>query len=166
MVTIAGAPAPDAEYTLADGTKITVAGGLITECETPAAAATEPAVEEMKTPEQMQSALQKFADGAVAPDLQKMATIMKAVFEYCFGYEIRRKQEEATRDAAIATYQQGFAKIEAENANLKETLKTMLAAIESIGEGLAGNPLEEVKGAEELTPYQKHQLRKADKTIV
>jgi len=45
-VTIGTDPAPDAEYKLESGEVITVAGGLITELESPAAAAAEPAAQE------------------------------------------------------------------------------------------------------------------------
>jgi hypothetical protein len=106
-VQLAGAPAADGEYELADGAKVKVVAGLISEL---TAAVVEPAPEEMSTPAQMMAAIQKFAEPGAAPDLSKMAVVLKACFEYCFGWEIRRAEEEASRATAIEAYKTGFEK--------------------------------------------------------
>lgn len=158
IVTISGAPAPDAEYTLADGSVVTTAGGIITVIVPKVVAAVEP--EEMKTPEQMQAALQKFADGVVDPNMQKITTILKAVFENVFGWQLREAQEKATRDQAIAAYQQGFAAVTEENKTLRLALVEMNAVVEEIGKGLVEEPIENVEPGK-LTAFQKHQLKYA-----
>jgi hypothetical protein len=104
-VQLAGAPAADGEYELADGSKVQVAGGLIVELASPVE---DTLPEEMKTPAQMMAAIQKFAEPGAAPDLSKMAVVLKACFEYCFGWEIRRAEEEASRATAIEAYKTGF----------------------------------------------------------
>jgi len=158
VVVISGAPAPDAEYTLADGSVITTAGGIITAIVPKVIAAVEP--EEMKTPEQMQAALQKFADGIVDPNMQKITTILKAVFENVFGWQLREAQEKATRDQAIAAYQQGFASAQEENKTLRNALVEMNAIVEEIGKGLVEEPIEKQEPPV-LTAFQKHTLKHA-----
>lgn len=124
--------APDGEYTLEDKTIVQVAGGKIVELSSPIE---DTMPEEMKTPAQMMSAIQKFAEPGANPDLQKMATILKACFEYSFGWQLRYEQEKATRDAAIATYKAGFAEHQKVNKDLMELVvelseKSIVAPIE------------------------------------
>ena len=167
-VTISGQPAPDSEYVLADGTNITVVGGVITEIETADQAAGEPAdqmgADELTTPSAMLAAIQKFADPVqtASPDINKIATILKAVFEYNFGWQIRQEQEKATVDAAIAAYKTGFAKVEKENGELKKALETMLKQVEKIADLPVDISLEEKKSEQPLTAFQKFQLKKQE----
>lgn len=134
-VTINDAPAPMGEHILADGTKIELdAAGMITEISAP-----EPV--ELKTPEQMQQALAAFAEGATSPDMQKMATILKAVFENVFGWQLREAQEKAARDQAIALYQAGFE----EQKKLKEGFAQMIDLVEKLTETPAAEPVEPQK---------------------
>lgn len=137
MVTLNDAPAPMGEHILADGSKIELdAKGAIVSIE-----AAEPAEPELNTPEQMQVALAAFADGVTNPDMQKMATILKAVFENVFGWQLREAQEKASRDAAIAMYQSGFA----EHKQLKEGMLQLVALVEALAETPAAEPIEPQK---------------------
>lgn len=161
VVTIAGAVAPDGEYCLEDGTCITVAVGVISAVTPPAAA--EPVAEEMKTPVQMQAALNKFADDVVAggtPDIKKMAIILKACFEYSFGWQLREASEKDTRDAAIATYQAGFTKMEKELANHKEANKLLLELVEAFSEESKEAPAETPKDWEAMSALEKRRFLK------
>lgn len=140
MVTINDAPAPMGEHILADGSKVKLdESGTIVEIEAAEPAAPAPA--DLSTPEQMQIALAAFADGVTNPDMQKMATILKAVFENVFGWQIREAQEKANRDAAIALYQSGFA----EHKQLKEGMLQLVALVEALSETPAAEPLEPQK---------------------
>jgi len=105
IVTIDGAPAPDGEYKLDNGNSIQVVSGVIAELSSPVE---DTIPEEMKSTQQMMAALSKFAEPSATPDLNKMATILKACFENVFGWQLREAQEKATRDAAIQAYQTGF----------------------------------------------------------
>lgn len=137
MVTLNDAPAPMGEHYLADGSKIELdANGAITSIE-----AAEPASPELNTPEQMQVALAAFADSATDPSLQKMATILKAVFENVFGWQLREAQEKSARDQAIALYQSGFA----EHKKIKEGMIQLIALVESLTETPAAEPIEPQK---------------------
>lgn len=156
VVMIAGAVAPDGDYELEDGTKVTVAAGVISVVTAPVAA--EPMSEEMKTPAQMQAALNKFADSATVakiPDLQKMAIILKACFEYSFGWQIREASEKATRDAAIETYKSGFAKVEGELTKQKEANKLLVELLEQFAEESKEAPAEKPKEWKDMTNFEK-----------
>jgi hypothetical protein len=138
MVTVNDLPAPMGEHMLADGTKIQLdEAGKIVEIE--AAEPADPA--ELKTPEQMQQALAAFADGVNSPDMKKMATILKAVFENVFGWQLREAQEKAARDQAIALYQAGFK----EQEKLKDGFKQLVALVEALTETPADEPIEPQK---------------------
>lgn len=137
MVTLNDAPAPMGEHILADGSKIKLdEAGAIIEIE-----AAEPAAPELNTPEQMQVALAAFADGVTDPNMQKMATILKAVFENVFGWQLREAQEKANRDEAIAMYQSGFA----EHKQLKEGFIQLVSLVEQLADTPAAEPLEPQK---------------------
>lgn len=99
-VTLAGAPAPPNDYTLEDGSIITVdATGVITSY-TPKPAAAAP---DMTTPAGMLAAYNKFATGTI--DALGIATILKALMEYCFGWQLREAAAKKVTDDAMAVYQ-------------------------------------------------------------
>lgn len=155
IVTVNSEPAADGEYVLEDGTNISVSGGVISELESPAAEGGEGAMpEEMKTPAQMMAAIQKFAEPGATPDVAKMALILKACFEYTFGWQLREAQEKATRDAAIQAYQTGF------NEH-KEAQKLMFELVEQIANSSETRPEEEPTAWENMTPLQRFRAQKA-----
>lgn len=115
-VSLNGAPAPDADYTLADGTVISIAGGVISNIV--AVDTTEQDMQKMKED------LNKFAtDPAVTgnPQLSTMSTLVKALFENVFGWQLQQQQA----DQAIALYKSNFSKQEKENKDLKEQLTAL-----------------------------------------
>lgn len=134
VVSIGDAPAPAGDHKLADGTVVTVGeGGVISAVVAPAAPVSpEQTPEDLKleTPQQMMEAIAKFADPETqptsAPELQKMAVILKAVFESVFGWQIREAEEKATRDAAIEVYKQGFSKQAELNKEFYAALQTLI----------------------------------------
>lgn len=107
-VKIADAPAPDGEYKLQDGTSLKVAAGMISEIEAAEPApAPAPAPPMPPTPHQMRETLQQFADSGSA-DLKALTLIVQYLFEHCFGWELKREEEEAKRSLAIETYKNNF----------------------------------------------------------
>lgn len=107
LVTTAGAPVADGDYTLQDGTKLTVAAGAITVV-TPSTPIAQPlAPEDMSTPAAMMAFIEKFDDPANAASPNNLKIVLKALMQYCFGWEIKQAQEKAERDQAILIYQQG-----------------------------------------------------------
>lgn len=158
-VTIAGAPAPDGNHVLEDGTTISVANGLITEVATAAAEAGEgeaakvvPPAPVMMTQQEMEAALQKFAEGA-APDQQGIVVILRALFESVFGWELRQAKEKAIRDQAIQVYQNGFSK-------QQEGLKELVSLVEKMASFEVANPEEAETDWEKMTPLQKFRATK------
>ncbi len=133
-VMIAGAPAADGEYTLADGKKMKVMGGLITEMEAPAPAP--PAPVDMSNPQAMQALFQEFAE-AGTPDIKKLAMIVQALFEDRFGWDLRRQEEEAKRTQAIEAYKQGF---EAQIKAQAETIGKLIEVFEEFAAIEKGEP--------------------------
>lgn len=143
-VMVGGNPAPEGSHTLQDGTVITVdAAGVITDIK----AAPMPS-----TPAEMQAALAKFAE-AGSPDMQKLVTIVKAMFENVFGWEIRRQQEEVAKNQAIEIYKTGFSTQKDELKALTDRLakaeavnKDLFAAIELLCKEPEVQPLQKPQG--------------------
>ena len=150
----------DGAYTLEDGTKFTVASGLITEITPASAAPAEPLPEDMSTPQKMQAAINKFAEDAAtgqAPDMGKVVVLLKAVFENVFGWQIRQEQEKA----AIETYKTGFAKLEKQLADQKKANELLLEVVEAFSEKSQETPAELPANFDELTPLEKRRLIRA-----
>lgn len=104
MAKIGGQPAPAGVYELADGGSVTVgADGVITAAAKAAAAA----APDLTTPAGMLAAYNQFAGGTI--DAAGISTILKALMEYSFGWQLREAQEKASRDAALKVYQEGLA---------------------------------------------------------
>lgn len=136
VVTIAGAPAPDASYTLEDGSTFTTAGGSITVFTPPvpvtqtseqlaaaAEAARLAALPTVLTAEIVEAMYAKFATGTPEERLANLEIMMKAVMESNFGYDIRKGQE----NAAIQIYKDTLANA---TAAIAPTMATALAKIE------------------------------------
>lgn len=139
-VLINGVPPADGEYELNDGTNITVVNGVITEIESAKEEGAEP--QDMKTPAGMMNALEKMAaPGAPAPDMTKVILLLKACFENVFGWQIREAQDKATRDAAIAAYQQGFVAEKKRIDDQNEALKKVLMIVEEIAKLPVAEPV-------------------------
>lgn len=136
MVTIGGAPAPAGTHTLEDGAVIVVdANGAITTY-TAMAAAPPPAppappapaqpvtlsAEEPKilTKEEIQALYAKFANGTPEERIVNLETMVKALMESSFGWEIRKGQEQA----AIQTYKDSL-------ANMQTTVETATGQMQS-----------------------------------
>jgi hypothetical protein len=121
-VTIAGVPAPAADYVLADGTTFTTdATGAITVIAPPAAvtqtpeqmeaeaarvaALAVPAAPVVLTAEAVQAMYAKFATGTPEDRIGNLEIMVKALMDCNFGYEIRKGQDAA----AIAVYRESLA---------------------------------------------------------
>lgn len=154
-------PYPDGSYKVA-GTDFgfTVSKGSVTDVNDPdGKGAGDPVPDEddmdmMKTPQQMMAALQKFADPAQpaqAPDMQKMAVILKACFEYCFGWQIQQQEQQATVNTAIEAYKSSFSKVsplekevtelKKENEKFKSAIPQILSLVEEIANTPVADPL-------------------------
>jgi hypothetical protein len=102
MVTINGAPAPANTYTLADGATIVVdaTGAIATytamaaPAPPPPAAPPAPAVPITLTAEAVQEMYAKFATGSTEERMANLETMVKALMECSFGYEIRKGIEQ------------------------------------------------------------------------
>lgn len=149
-VTINGQPAPEGTHTLQDGTQITVDASGIISAITPAVSG------DMSTPEAMRKAAEKFAAGTPEQRIQNLEIVAKAVMEYCFGWEMRRSQEEADRNNAIAVFKQGFSdqvkdkdeKITALEKTVEkygEIMPQIFEMLAELGNAPAANPIPEVK---------------------
>lgn len=127
VMLIGEAPAGPGEYELTDGTKVTVGeAGLISaitpvvdtqQQQAPPPTPQPPVTTPQQQMQAMKEAVEKFAAGTPEERLANLEVIAKAVMEYCFGWELRKAEEEAQRNAAIAVYRTGL-----------ETHKTELAA--------------------------------------
>lgn len=97
---VGGQPAPANTYTFKDGTSIIVGvDGAITGVTKPTAAA----APDMTTPAGMLAAYDKFATGTI--DAAGTATILKALMEYCFGWQLREAAAKKVTEDAMAVYQ-------------------------------------------------------------
>ena len=134
MVQVAGAPAPAGELTLSDGTCLTIGeGGMITAVEPAAAAPTETPEQQMSA---MQAAVKKFASGTPEERMANHEVVIKALMEYCFGWDLRQAEEKATRDQAIQVYKSGFDTHKQEQENELKKATQRIEKLESINKQL------------------------------
>lgn len=153
MAKINGQPAPAGTYALEDGSSITVdATGAITAVTPKAAvAATAP---DMSTPAGMLAAYDKFASGTI--DAVGTATILKALMEYCFGWQLREAAAKKVTEDAMAVYQNTLnstasqlpavvAQNKAQGAMLKQMFELMTEVL--------GMPTADAPGAEGKKKY-------------
>ncbi len=108
---------------------------------------------DMKTPEQMREAMEKFATGTPEERITGLETLCRALMEYCFGWQLREAQAKAITDAAIATYKQGFEDQKVLNESLTKQLadqlnisKQMFEMVTELVEEPTDDPLEDEKG--------------------
>jgi hypothetical protein len=150
VVTVAGAPAPDAVHTLQDGSTLTTVGGLITEY-VPYKAVDD---NSLSTIEDFKKAMQKFAIGTPEERIAKLETIVKGLVEYNFGWELREADRKASIDGALAAYKQGFeAQQKAKDEALKTSLTQLFETVKQIGEQPIVEPQKQQN--EPLTAWQK-----------
>lgn len=135
-VMIGGVPAPANTYTLDNGAVIVVdATGVITTYTAMAAAPPPPppappappqpvtlSAEEPKplTKEEIQALYAKFANGTLEERIGNLETMVKALMESSFGWEIRKGQEQV----AIQTYKDSL-------ANMQTTVETATGQMQS-----------------------------------
>jgi hypothetical protein len=146
------APSVEGSITLQDGTVVAHdAMGVIVSV-TPVAAAEPVAPLELSTPVQMRAFLDGFAVDQPA-DLSKIVTVLKAVFEQAFGWELRQAAEQATRAAAIEVYKSGFSAQD-------EAIKGLIEAVQKLSEVEIATPLAQDKAFEDMTPLEQFRFNK------
>lgn len=136
-----GQPAKEGSYTLSDNTVISVgADGKITSVTPPP---TEVEVDYSNiTKEQFDALKEKFEGGM--PDQAAMWSMVKALMEYNFGWQIRQTQQEQITNEAISAYKQNYAEVQKENESLKALFGEMLSIVQEIAKEPAA-PLPEKK---------------------
>ncbi len=153
-VVLDGASAADGVYTIPEVGAVTVVGGLITVVEAKQ-------LEEMKTAEQFKAALQDFADTPNAnPDVQKLATIVRALFERSFGWELREAEEKQKTAEAINAYKTGFEKQTQTLENYKAAMGQLIELVGEFAEQSKETPLEDEKKYEDMTPLERYRAFK------
>lgn len=114
------------------------------------AASTDPAppmfnAEDLKTPEQMLAAFEKFEGGA--PDINTLAVMVKALMGNVFGWQIAEAANKAASQQAIAAYQQGFEKQEQTIAKQDLIIRELFAVVEQLATTSTEDPIEPPKSA-------------------
>lgn len=128
-VLVNGVPAPAGTYVFSDNSSIVVDdNGKISQLIPAPVVGPEDTIEDMATPQQMMAAMQKFVAGT--PDINSLTLMVKALMNYCFGYDIRRAQEQADSAAAIAAYQSTVAPALADMTMMKSQFEAFKAAHE------------------------------------
>jgi hypothetical protein len=141
-VMIGGAPAPANTYTLEDGATIVVdAAGVVASYTAMAAPPPPPpappvppqpvtlsAEEETKplTKEEIQAMYAKFANGTPEERIGNLETMVKALMESSFGWEIRKGQEQV----AIQTYKDSLANMQTTVDTAKGEMQSAFAKVE------------------------------------
>jgi hypothetical protein len=169
MVMIGGLPAPAGTHTLEDGAVIVVdANGAITTYTAMAAPPTPPAppqpvtlsAEEPKilTKEEIQALYAKFANGTPEERIGNLETMVKALMESSFGWEIRKGQEQVaiqtykdslanmqtTVETATGEMQSAFAKVEEQAKTItkhEQTIKDLFDLVEKLVELPSADPV-------------------------
>jgi len=140
--------APDGVHALEDGTSFEIKEGIIV-------AVTPKEEEKPAEPIEMGKeleALNKFAENAPA-EQQPMVTIVRALFENVFGWQIREAQERATREAAIEVYKTGFEK-------QKEANQELVKLVEFLAEEPVVQPVQAPVDFEKMTPLERFRFQK------
>jgi hypothetical protein len=128
---VGDAPAAAGEYKLEDGSSITVGeAGAIT-----AVTPKQVEPEDMSTPEGIAKAYAKFAEGTI--DLAGVSTILKALMEYSFGWQLREQEEKAAKEAAMKVYKDTLAVTQGQVEQQTALLKQMFALVTE----MAGAPI-------------------------
>lgn len=129
-VTIAGAPAPANTYTLSDGATVVVdaAGAITTYTAMAAPPPPPPAPPQPVTlsAEEFAAFVAKFATGSTEERMVNIETMLKALMECNFGYEIRKGQEAA----AIEAYKENLAPLQTAVSEMTSQLKASTDKIE------------------------------------
>lgn len=159
---LGGMVAPDGTHYLEDGTEIEIKDGVISMVKSKEADPKEIEIEMGKELE----ALNKFAETAT-PDQKPMVTIVKALFENVFGWQIREAQERATREAAIEAYKTSFndqkeviTKITVKADNLQKANEELVKLVEFLAEEPAASPIKPEVKFEEMTPLERFRFNK------
>lgn len=144
-------PVPAGDYALADNTVVTVGeSGAISAVKSPEQEAPPTAEQSAET---MRAAIQKFATGTPEERLANLETVAKALMNYPFGWEMRRTEEEQSRNAAITAYQT-MSSQEKDNAKelkmlraafkaQQETIKEMAEIIQEVATAPGAEPVDE-----------------------
>lgn len=130
-VTLNGQPAPDGEHEFEDGTKIVVAGGLITEV--------------------------KKAEVESAPVVEVEVEAMKKLP----GMFSEMEQGFAAAKTDIAELRSTIDEQKNTIAKQAETLKQMFSLVETIANASVQPPVEPVKSFDELSPLEKFRAQKS-----
>lgn len=156
-------PHPAGDITLMDGTVITVGeAGAITAIKAPELSPEE-------NMQQMREAYQVFADPASTPEQKTDSTsvMLKALMNYCFGWDIRRTEEEATKQQAISAFQTMKSQDEKKDKAIAELKQTFAEQLNKQNETIAGlvsviQELSEMPGAPPLETKNKNRQEKND----
>lgn len=165
MVMIGGAPAPANTYTLEGGATIVVdANGMIatyTAMAAPPAPPAPPPVPPAQpvtlSAEEVQAMYAKFATGSTEERMVNLETMVRALMECNFGYEIRKGQEataieaykeslsplQNSLEAATSKLQSAFEKAEAQQAIItkhEDTIKGLFELVELLVEQPTADP--------------------------
>lgn len=122
-------PAPDAVHVLEDGTEITTVGGLVTDIK-PKEEKVEVEVE--MSAEKLKELEQKFAEGSV--DIAALSVMVKALMNYCYGWEMQETGRKEAVDQAIAVYKESFNTLIEDNKNIQAKLEAYEEKFKSINE--------------------------------
>ena len=128
-VMINGEPAKEGSYTLSDETVIAVdAEGKIVSV-TPKSTEIEVDYSNI-TKEQFDALKQKFEGGV--PDAVAMWSMVKALMEANFGWQLRQTQQEQLTNDALTAYKGNYAEIQKENGELKALFAEALSVMQEM----------------------------------
>ena len=136
-------PAPDGTHETADGQLVTTEGGIVTEImlkegdEMPSS---------MKNDGSKEDVVAAFAKLEKFQVDENMKVVLKALMEYCFGWELREAEQKQIREAAIASYKTGFSAIEKKLENLTTAQGKTLEVIEQFSAIPAAEPVKKPQG--------------------
>ncbi len=174
-VIVNGVPATEGTLMLEDGTTLSIdATGKITlivqpepvttdlntttlQPTTPAPVIVAPvlAVAIPKTPEELKTLLDSFANGSPEERLTNVELVAKALMENVFGWQIREAEQKANAEQAINIYKTGLATTQAQLEKHEQTIKDMFALIEVLVKEPMTDPVT-------LTPNKKEQFDRSN----
>jgi hypothetical protein len=158
-VSINGAPAAEGVLTLEDGTTISVdATGKISAITPPAPVTNDmttgaapaqvaPAViapvaaaAVPKTPEELKTLTESFANGTPEERIANLEVVAKALMEYSFGWQIEEAKRKASVDSAIEIYKTDLKNTQAAMAKQDQVIAGLFEFCEKIAEAPTADP--------------------------
>ena len=136
-------PAPDGTHETEDGQLVTTEGGIVTEIMLKED--NQPSTE-MKNDGSKDDVVTAFAKLQKFEVDENVKIVLKALMEYCFGWELREAEQKQIREQAISAYKTSLSAVEKKVENLTKAQTQTLEVIEQFSAIPSAEPVKKPNG--------------------